>query len=531
MQMKDGKKVCPENVYSSICPGCGLACGLYIRENISENGESSVSVDFRKSSPVNAGKLCRFGLKLPLYYAGPQASRVKGQDSGLEDAISETIRILKAAPAESLAFFSVGNTTNEEQKVFSALAGVFGLDVETGMDVYSSLPARMHNALNRSISLEEVENAGQITLFVDPYSQYPLLLRRILRAKEKGAEVICIGPRQLSVADKQFCLKPAEYVKSLCPSPKSVIIADIHPYSDPEHMKVVIDLAEASGSKILFIKPFVNSTGMETLAANRKQRTLKKLLQDIDSGKIKTLFCLESDLLELAPDREATVLTLSKLDTLIVQTSRQGEFFRLADIVIASEQFYRKQGTVLNAEGRLLSAGGNSTIGFDILSSLAEAFGKQPDFESVQKEVYESFGIKEAGDFALKASFESYLISDEPPEVETSCLKCKPGQEESYRSFSETCTEPSPASFSASLVYSLSPFMWHGLEDNNDFVELNLQMARMLGLKKGGTVKIRAQGKMADMKFRVSSIENGYLLSAQKLPVASFSGNEVELSR
>ena len=73
--------------------------------------------------------------------------------------------------------------------------------------------------------------------------------------------------------------------------------------------------------------------------------------------------------------------------------------------------------------------------------------------------------------------------------------------------------------------------MWHGLEDNNDFVELNLQMARMLGLKKGGTVKIRAQGKMADMKFRVSSIENGYLLSAQKLPVASFSGNEVELSR
>lgn len=185
MQMKDGKKVCPENVYSSICPGCGLACGLYIRENISENGESSVSVDFRKSSPVNAGKLCRFGLKLPLYYAGPQASRVKGQDSGLEDAISETIRILKAAPAESLAFFSVGNTTNEEQKVFSALAGVFGLDVETGMAVYSSLPARMHNALNRSISLEEVENAGQITLFVDPYSQYPLLLRRILRAKKK----------------------------------------------------------------------------------------------------------------------------------------------------------------------------------------------------------------------------------------------------------------------------------------------------------------------------------------------------------
>ncbi|WP_410509356.1 hypothetical protein RSJ42_03725 [Methanosarcina hadiensis] len=531
MQVKDGKNMCPENVYSSICPGCGLACGLYLRENISGTGEPSVSVDFRKSSPVNAGKLCRFGLKLPLYYAGLQTSIVKGQNSGIEGAVSEAIKVLKTVPAESLAFFSVGNTTNEEQKVFSALAGVFGLGVETGMGIYSSLPARMIGVLNRSISLEEVENAGQIFLFVDPYSQYPLLLRRILRAKEKGAEIICIGPRKLPLADKQFCLKPAEYMKSLCPSPNSVIIADIHPYSDPEHIKVVIDLAEASGSKTLFLKPFVNSAGMEALAANRKQRTLKKLLEDIDSGKIKTLFCLESDLLELAPDREAAVLTLSKLDTLIVQTSRRGEFSGLADIVIASEPFYRKQGTALNAEGRLLSAGGNSTIGFDALSSLAETFGKQPDFESVQKEVYEGFGIKEAGDFALKAPFEPYPISAEPSEAETSCLKCKPSQEECCRLFSETCTEPGPAFLSASLVYSLSPFMWHGLEDDNDFVELNLQMVRKLGLKKGGTVKIRAQGKMADIKFRVSDIENCCLLSAKKLPVASFSGNGVELSR
>ncbi|KKG18247.1 hypothetical protein EO98_01700 [Methanosarcina sp. 2.H.T.1A.6] len=529
-----------ENVYSSICPGCGLACGLYIREMVSGTGETSVSVDFRKSSPVNAGKLCRFGLKLPVYYTEPQAhtepqaSMVRGQKSELKAAISAASEALKTAPAESLAFFSVGNTTNEEQKAFSALAGAFGAGVETGMGIYSSLPAKMHSALFQGMSLEGLEKAKQVFLFVDPYSQYPLLLRRVIRAKENGAKVVCIGPRHLPVADEQFCLKPEEYEKALSPSRDSVLIADIHPYSDPAHIKAVLDLAQASGAKPFFLRPFANSAGTALLSAHTKQRTLDKLFEDINSGKIKTLFCLESDLLELAPDREAALQALSKLDTLIVQTSGQGEFSGLADILIASEPFYRKHGTVLNAEGRLLSVGGNSTSGFDALSGLAAAFGKQLDFESARKEVFEVIGLKEADEFAFRKPAESFPVT---AEVETPCSKHETGQEScsvsnSEVSNSESCPEKScPECSSASLVYSLSPFMWHGVEDCSAFVELNLSMVRKLGLVKGGNVKIRASGKTVDMKFRISDIENGYLLSPLRLPVSGIPGAEVELSR
>ncbi|KKG12779.1 hypothetical protein [Methanosarcina sp. 2.H.A.1B.4] len=530
-----------ENVYSSICPGCGLACGLYIREIVPETGETSVSVDFRKSSPVNAGKLCRFGLKLPVYYkelqahtesqayTEPQASMVRGQKSELKAAISAASEALKTVSAESLAFFSVGNTTNEEQKAFSALAGAFGAGVETGMGIYSLLPAKMHSALCQGVSLEGLEKAKQVFLFVDPYSQYPLLLRRVIRAKENGAKVVCIGPRHLPVADEQFCLKPEEYGKLLSPSRDSVLIADIHPYSDPAHIKAVLDLAQASGAKPFFLRPFANSAGAGLLSAHTKQRTLEKLFEDINSGKIKALFCLESDLLELAPDREAALQALSKLDTLIVQTSRQGEFSGLADILIASEPFYRKQGTVLNAEGRLLSAGGNSTSGFDALSSLAAAFGKQLDFESARKEVFEVIGLKEADEFAFRAPAELFPV---PMEVETPCSKQGPGSESCFVSSSdESNTESCPDCASASLVYSLSPFMWHGVEDCSAFVELNLSMVRKLGLVKGGTVKIRASEKTVDVKFRVSDIESGCLLSPRRLPVSGIQGAEVELSR
>jgi hypothetical protein len=516
-----------EKVYSSICPGCGLACGLYIRESVSETGEASVSVDFRKSASVNAGKLCRFGLKLPIYYVEPQTSIVGGQKSGLETAISEAIKTLKTAPAESLAFFSVGNTTNEEQKAFSVLAGIFGATVETGVSVYSSLTARKYSALNQSMSLEEVEKAKQVFLFVDPYSRYPLLLRRVLRAKKNGAKVY-IGPKDLPFADERFCLRTGEYGEILSLSPDSVLIADIHPYSDPDHIKEVLELSETSGAKTFFLKPFANSAGSELLAAYVKQRTLGRMFEDIDSGKVKTLFCLESDLLELAPDRETALRIFSKLDTLIVQTSTKGEFSRLADIVIASEPFYRKQGTVLNAEGRLLSTGGDSTVGFGALSSMATAFGKTLDFESIQKEIFEDFGIKESDEFV----FESYDVPvSESDEDETSCFKCDPIPEASSSVLPEPCPEFSSASFSASFFYSPSPFMWHGLENGGTFVELNLQTVRRLRLVKGGTIKIRGQGKEVDVRFRMSNLEDGYLLSSQRLPIAGFSVTEVELSR
>jgi len=520
-----------ENVYSSICPGCGLACGLYIREMVSGTGKTSLAVDFRKSSPVNAGKLCRFGLKLPLYYAEPQVSMVGSQESGFEAAVSASTEALKNVSAESLAFFSAGNTTNEEHKAFSALATAFGAGVETGVGVYSSLPVSTHAVFGQSISLEEIENVKQVFLFVDPYSQYPLLLRRVLRAKEKGAKVVCIGPRDLPVADEQFCLKPEEYGKILSPSRDSVLIADIHPYSGPAHVRAVLDLAQASGAKPFFLRPFTNSAGAELLSAHTKQRTLEKLLEDINSRKIKTLFCLESDLLELAPDREAAVKTLSKLDTLIVQTSRQGGLSGLADIVIASEPFYRKQGTVLNAEGRLLPAGGNSTLGFDSLSSLAAAFGKQLDLGSVRKELFEGFGVKKADEFSFRTPSEFCSGSAEPAEVETPCFKCGSDQEACSESLSESSPEEAfTEGFSASLIYSLSPFMWHGLEDCSGFVELNLHMVRKLGLVKGGTVKIRAQGKMVEVKFRISNIEDGYMLSSRKFPFEVFPGAEVKLS-
>lgn len=528
-----------ENVYSTICPGCGLACGLYVRETVSETGEAAVSVDFRKNSPVNAGKLCRFGMKLPRYYSEPPVSKAEGKEAAFEEAVSAAARALKAAPGESVAFLSVGNTTNEEHWAFAELAAALGTGIETGMGIYASFPAAARAALSRSGTLEQIESAKQVFLFTDPYVSYPLVLRRVLKARKNRAKVISVGPKNLPLADENLCLEPHEYGSTHSPVPGSVLVADIHPYSDPEKVKAVLDLARGSGAKPFFMHPFANSAGAGLLSKHMRQRTLEKLLEDIDSGKIRTLFCLDSDLLGLAPDPEYAKKVLSKLETLIVQASRDGKLNGLADIVIAAEPFYRKQGTVLNTEGRLLANSASSTLGFEALAKIVGAFGRQLDFESVQADVFEAFGLEAADEFTVSSEVPNAVpcevikvrVSDSDLGSDSvSGLDSVSGVDAPLDSGSESNSEHA-ARPETGFVYSFNPFMWHGVEDDNNFVELNLGTVRKLGLVKGGTVRIKAPGVQADMRFRVSDVEDGFVLSSKKLSGMGFRSAEVELSR
>src|SRR3990170_5129317 len=102
-----------DNVYSTICPGFNFGCGLYIRKN------DTLGIDFRKSSPANAGKLCRFGMSLPRFYK-PAKSMVDGRETTPEEAATEAAKRISESKG-STAFLSFGNTTSEELLAFQKL--------------------------------------------------------------------------------------------------------------------------------------------------------------------------------------------------------------------------------------------------------------------------------------------------------------------------------------------------------------------------------------------------------------------------
>ncbi len=468
------------NVYSTICPGCNFGCGLYLREN------GKREVDFRKSSPANAGKLCRFGMSLPRFYV-PVKSTVDGKETTLEEAAKEAAKKISAGNA---AFLSFGNTTCEELLAFRKIAEPY---LCTGVD-FEALPKDTYQTVSIGIPYSEIEAAKHIVLFIDPYEQYPLIVRRLLSARNKGAKITAVWWKDLPLANEN--LRPAD-ISKLQLTRDSLVIADIHPLSDIEQVKNILSLAKNAEAKITFLKPFANSTGAYIISKDAKQKSLKTLIEDINTGSIKTLFCLESDPSLIIPQE-----TLGKLTSLIVQAGHAGEVTPKANIVIASEPLYKKKGTLINNEGRAQTLGGAGTGGLEALGIIA---GAKFEFDSLHESIKKTLGIAAVDEFTIPKY-------ERPP-------------------YGAIQAVPKPVEAKTALVSVYNPFMWAGLSDDNDFVELNLNTVRALKLLKGGTIKIKSNGSALEKKFKVAPVQDNVLLTGNRFGIEKGIITPVEISR
>lgn len=479
-----------EMIYRTVCPGCNMGCGLYIRED----DEGNVAVDFMKSSPANLGKLCRFGMKLPHHYT-KATSMVDGVEASMEDAIQAASGKLKGA--DNVAMLSVGATTSEEHLAFTRIADALGTVVSTGMGAYGEIPSECHPAVGMGIPLEDIEQAGRIALFVDPYTQYPLLVRRLKAAKENGASIVAVGWQDLNIADENKYINPDQYESELGLDSDSIIITDVHPHSDPEQVKNLLNLALMTGARIMFMKPFVDSTGAQLLSKGTGQKGLQEIMDGINEGSIKTLVTLNSDPLELMSNSTDAAGTLEKLDNLIVITSRYSPVNNMANVVIGTEPLYAKAGSFMNVEGQMVKNSGEGTEGIDAMSTLSQNLGGSAfDFPALHNEVLES-------------------IVQEYTKPKYKELECK---------LMETAAA---GDGKGNLVYVYNPFMWFDQPDDNDFVMVNMNMVRKLGLRKGGMIALTSDAGTLNIRYTVRDVPDGLILAMKKLPVATGSTTEV----
>lgn len=470
------------NVYSTICPGCNFGCGLYVREN------GKLEVDFRKSSPANAGKLCRFGMSLSRLYS-PVKSLVDGKETTPEEAAKEAAKRISESKG-STAFLSFGNITCEEHLAFQKLAES---SMYSGVD-FEALPKDTYQTISVGIPYNEIEAAKHIVLFIDPYEQYPLIVRRLLSARKKGAKISSVWWKDLPLADEN--IRPAD-VSKLQLTKDSLVIADFHPLSDVEQVKNVLSLAKNAGVRVTFLKPFANSTGVYILSKDSKQKSLAQLVEDINKGTIKTLFCLESDPLDLIPAE-----TLGKLTNLIVQTGNANTITAKSHVVIANEPLYKRRGTLINNEGRDQALGGAGTSGLDVLGVIA---GTKFEFDPLHESVKKALGIAAVDEFTIPKY-------DRPL-------------------YGAIQAAPKPVDAKTALVSVFNPFMWFGLADDNDFVELNLNTVRALKLIKGGTLKIKSNGSAIEKRFKVAPVQENVLLAGRKFGIEKGMLTPVEISR
>lgn len=197
------------------CPYCGCGCGFNL---VSVDGKLE-GVEPWKRNPVNEGKLCPKGnfsyefvhrddrLTTPLIKENSKF-REATWDEAL-DMVTSKITEIKDVNPEALAFLSSARCTNEEnylmQKFVRTVIGTHNIDhcasLCHGPTVAGLAQTFGSGAMTNSI--KSIEFADVIFIIgSNTLEQHPLMWRRILQAKAKGAKLIVADPRFTPSAKK-----------------------------------------------------------------------------------------------------------------------------------------------------------------------------------------------------------------------------------------------------------------------------------------------------------------------------------------
>ena len=118
---------------ASICPYCGVGCGLYINTS---DGKIS-GLDYMTEHPVNEGALCPKGnasldivyhhdrLLYPMQREGDSFARISWTEA-LNTVVANVNRIRAQFGSDALGFLASAKATNEENYLFQKLARMLG---------------------------------------------------------------------------------------------------------------------------------------------------------------------------------------------------------------------------------------------------------------------------------------------------------------------------------------------------------------------------------------------------------------------
>jgi len=194
----------------TICPYCSCGCGIYL---VVKDGRI-IGQEPWKEHPINEGANCPKGknayeflysedrLKMPLV-----RKNGKLQETSWDEALDLVSSKLKEATPENFGALGSGKTSNEEgyvlQKFVRVVMGTNTVEY-VGRLCHSSAVAALLPAVGSGVmqtSQPEIELADCIFLAgVNLQETFPMIARRVYRAKAKGAKVIYTDPRKTATA-------------------------------------------------------------------------------------------------------------------------------------------------------------------------------------------------------------------------------------------------------------------------------------------------------------------------------------------
>ncbi|KPK29500.1 MAG: formate dehydrogenase [Nitrospira bacterium SG8_3] len=207
----------------TICPYCGCGCGIYL---VVKDG-NVVGMEPWKDHPVCEGKNCQKGRNAHAFsYSDQRLQRplVKRhgvfQETAWQDALGLIANRLQNAAPDEVGFINSAKCTNEDlyviQKFIRVVKKTNNMDNASRFCHSTTVPALLSTVGSGVMTTSTISIEQADCIFVaGPNLQetYPIIARRVIRAKRKGATVIVTDPRRTptvrNLADIYLQIYPA----------------------------------------------------------------------------------------------------------------------------------------------------------------------------------------------------------------------------------------------------------------------------------------------------------------------------------
>ena len=404
--------VCPTGVYTdkparyfgrrwdyqrtaTLCIHCALGC----HTTTSVRYRQVVRQEASFSAAVNGHFICDRG-RFGFFYASrperPRQAQVNAEPESVEQALAyarERLDAIRAA-AGPQAIAAVGSVRSslETQAVLARAAKIKGWRGPAFFDD-SACARKVQTAVGRrapelAVSLAEIESADFVlAVGADPLNEAPMLALSLRQASRKGAQVVVVDPRPVSLPfdfmhiaaapealDGTFLSlvktgadpglpeaagRHAEAVtaaaRRLRESRRPVIVCGTD-LPTTETVSLAADAAlllAAAGKKagLFYVMPGANAFGAALLA--HPDHSLAGILEAAAQGAVRALVLVESDPFATFADRSLLERAFSRLELLVVLDHLASAAAGRAQVFLPTQTLFEAGGLYVNAEGRV----------------------------------------------------------------------------------------------------------------------------------------------------------------------------------
>ncbi|EHP85693.1 molybdopterin oxidoreductase family protein [Methanotorris formicicus] len=363
-------------VVHTICPGCSVGCGI----DLIVKDDKVVGTYPYKRHPINEGKNCLNGknsYKIIYHEKRLKKPLVKKNGKFVEVDWDEVLELiagkLKNYNKEDIAFIASGRCTNEDNYALKKFADSLGAKI--GHCICCSPKV---NYSEISVSIEDVENAKSIIIIGDVFEENPLIGRRVVKAKEKGAKITIFNTEEkeiLKLNADEF-IKVDDYSKVEINADEDTIVIINAPMGD---VGEIIKVVEEKGGKALPVAKHCNTVGATLIGIPALGRD-----EYIDLLKNSKCIYIMGENPALCDGN-----SLDNAEFLVVQDIIMSETAELADVVLPSACWAEKDGTFTNTErktqkiNKAVNPPGEALDDWRIIKNLAEKMGIDLGFDSI----------------------------------------------------------------------------------------------------------------------------------------------------